>query len=29
VSRNSVVGRKWVKDSQHFAAALRDFKVAA
>jgi hypothetical protein len=24
-----VVGRQWVKDSQHFAAALRDFKVAA
>jgi hypothetical protein len=26
VARNSVIERKWVKDSQHFAAELRDFR---
>jgi hypothetical protein len=29
VARNSVVERKWVKDSQHFPAELRDFRVRA
>jgi hypothetical protein len=26
LSRNSVFERKWVKDSQHFPAELRDFR---
>ena len=27
VAKKSVVGRQWVKDSQHFSADLRDFRV--
>jgi hypothetical protein len=27
MARNSVVERTWVKDSQHFPAELRDFRV--